>query len=40
MSNLDNGNFVVMVNLVFFIEDGEVKGLVVFFIVGNVYEFF
>ena len=37
-SNPDNGNFAVVANPAFLIENGEVKGSTVFMMSGNVYE--
>ncbi len=37
-SNPDNGNFAVVANPAFLIENGEVKGATVFMMSGNVYE--
>lgn len=37
-SNPDNGNFAVVANPAYLIEDGEIKGSTVFMMSGNVYE--
>ncbi|WP_456321685.1 TldD/PmbA family protein [Palaeococcus sp. (in: euryarchaeotes)] len=37
-SNPDNGNFAVVANPAFIIEDGEIKGSTVFMMSGNVYD--
>ncbi|KPU62275.1 TldD/PmbA family protein [Thermococcus sp. EP1] len=37
-SNPDNGNFAVVANPAFLIEDGEIKGSTVFMMSGNIYE--